>query len=153
MASYARERDEFFATGTKIGLSVEVIRSLLRYATTLQRLAEAQCNGDWPADNGERKVIACLKCEGGFVPSSYKWVDLPHGVDGKQTVPTRAKVCPDCRAQAHVEMLLKGTGYMPYFQGDPRGPVLKLYPIGTLHEDIHSGRARNVEVYVPAGKV
>ncbi len=52
--SRQNDRDQFIAEATQAGLHVSQARSLLRYAATLQRLAEAQCNGDWPADNGQR---------------------------------------------------------------------------------------------------
>jgi hypothetical protein len=135
--SYARERDEFIAHASSAGLRLDVIRLLLRNATTLQRLAEASCNGDWPADNGERKTKVCPECGGGWAPSSFA---RPKG----EAVP----VCPDCRAQYRVRALLEGTPFDPYFQGDPRGAVLRLVPKGTPHELIDCGRERGI--YVPA---
>lgn len=51
--SYSKDRERFIAIMTAAGLDLDRTRALLRYATTLQRLAEAQCNGDWPY-NGER---------------------------------------------------------------------------------------------------
>lgn len=66
--TYTKERDEFIAIATREGLSVNVARKLLRHAATLQRLAVAQCNGDWPY-NGDRDrpdAIAkmCHVCNG-----------------------------------------------------------------------------------------
>jgi hypothetical protein len=139
--TYQRERDTFIGEATKIGLSMDTIRLLLRYATTLQRLAIAQCNGDWPADNGERTTIACPDCESGFVPSSFKAGPTP-GING-------TKVCPDCYAQYRVKAILADTNYMPWFQGDPRGAVLSLYPVGSPSADIDSGRIHGI--YVPPG--
>ena len=46
--SYQRERDLFISLASKEGLDLHTIGKLLRYASTLQRLAVAQCNGDWP---------------------------------------------------------------------------------------------------------
>src|SRR3990167_8238502 len=51
--SYTRERDLFINQASKEGLDLATITKLLRYATTLQRLAVARCNGDWPY-NGDR---------------------------------------------------------------------------------------------------
>ena len=51
--SYTHDRDQFISLGAKEGLSLDTCRKLLRYATTLQRLQEAQCNGDYPY-NGDR---------------------------------------------------------------------------------------------------
>lgn len=124
--SYSKERDEFIAIATQEGLSVETARKLLRYATTLHRLAEAQCNGDWPADNGERKVIFCTRCEGGFVRSVFKraqehreeeWKDIPKGY--------HVQICPDCRTAELVRVSLP-EGYKAIINGDPRGAVLKI---------------------------
>ena len=148
--TYQRERDEFIQVVTRAGFHMDTIRALLRYATTLQRLAEAQCNGDWPADNGERKVLACSRCESLWVPTSMR---RDHAAP-KQTGPGENTphwiplICQDCRTQELVTAVLKDTSYKPYFQGDPRGAVLKLYPVDTPHADIDSGRARGI--YVPA---
>lgn len=58
--SYARqERDQAIAGLSRAGVPLHTITLALRHARTLARLAEAQCNGDWPADNGERKVSPC----------------------------------------------------------------------------------------------
>lgn len=95
------------------GIRYDEARRLLRYGTTLNRLAEAQCNGDWPADNGDRKVEPCSQCEGLWAPS----------------VLLKGKRCPDCRTQqaagAYVYTLSPALGAKatPVFQGDPRGCV------------------------------
>ncbi len=99
---------------------VELARKLSRAGATLQRLAEAQCNGDWPADNGERRVVPCQVCEGSWVPAVLK-----HATINGERVPL---VCPDCRAQSKVKALLAEYGMLAIFGGDPRGPVLKVIP-------------------------
>lgn len=109
MSTKQRDRDEFISIMTKEGVPLHVSRSLMRYAATLQRLSEAQCNGDWPADNGERKVIPCSVCGALWVPSTI----------------TRTG-CPDCRIERLVTLALVGTGIKPSFHGDPRGCVLRL---------------------------
>src|SRR5262245_34156293 len=98
--NYQRERDEFLVIATQEGLSADVARKLMRYAQTLHRLAVAQCNGDWPADNGERKVEWCPICEGGFVRSTFRKSSFI-SVDGKPQ-----RICPDCRAQELVKLTL-----------------------------------------------
>lgn len=161
--SYQRERDEFMV---RCQLSPETARALLRHATTLQRLAEAQCNGDWPADNGERKVKPCPLCESQWVPSqiqggtaarlAYRQQrDIPLGRHGDAALKAAAngreeKACPDCRTEARVHALLEGTQWQAWTQGDPRGYVLRLFPRrvpagpGKLrvvtHEDMDCGR-------------
>lgn len=154
MISYTRERDEFVVEATKAGIDLPTTRKLLRYATTLQRLAVAQCNGDWPADNGQRKVEFCLKCQSGFVPESFRPIVLviPEAFEDlgpapRQPRPIRQQVCPDCYAQDKVEGLLRGTPLKAVFGGDPRGAVLRLVPRATTREEEQSGRVRGI--YVP----
>jgi hypothetical protein len=113
--SYQAERDQFIATTARLGLPLPVATALLRAATTLQRLAVAQCNGDWPADNGERRVVQCARCERYWVPA----VVLKGG-------------CADCRAEARAHAAVVGTGWTVTTQGDPRGYVLRILP---LHGD------------------
>jgi hypothetical protein len=81
---------------------------LLARVTGLQRLALAACNGDWPADNGQRETVLCPRCGIGWATST-----VHHGR------------CPDCRQEDLVRATLKPcTGWVPEFQGDPRGAVL-----------------------------
>ena len=99
-------------------MNTDIARRLMREAQTLDRLAAAQCNGDWPADNGERPVIFCT-CGSGFVPSVFK---------GKP------RLCPDCRATARVQKMLP-EGFKAIFGGDPRGCVLKItVPSGATND-------------------
>lgn len=131
--SYQEERDRFIATFaarcataeamTTAGPAVFLARALLRAATTLHRLAEAQCNGDWPYDNGERKTVPCGRCEAGCVPSK-----LIRYKAGPMAPKDQIKICPDCATQDRVKALLRGSGWVPHFQGDPRGAVLWIYP-------------------------
>ena len=109
--SRQREREEFLVALAKEGVPMEreLGWALLRYARTLHRLAEAQCNGDWPADNGQRPTAACHVCDSLWAPEAI-----------------RDQKCPDCRTKAAVRQLLDGTGIEPIFSGDPREAVLKL---------------------------
>ncbi len=89
----------------------------------LQRLAEAECNGDWPCDNGERAVVFCSRCEAGYVVSKVK-----------------GGLCESCRVADRVDRLAKGYGLDAVHQGDPRGAVLKLIvPSGFTDDWGHSG--------------
>lgn len=133
--SYQSERDHFMA---RCQLSPETARALLRHATTLHRLAEAQCNGDWPADNGDGRTIPCPLCDRHWQPSSIQggnaarmaWRTVRVGNEawsqGKPQQPERA--CPDCRTEARIHALLEGTQWQAWTQGDPRGYVLQLFP-------------------------
>ncbi len=157
---YQQERDEFMArfgrfapTGPgneTVGAGIFTARKLLRHASTLQRLAEAQCNGDWPADNGERKTVQCSRCEGGWHPSAMRQDKTAQ----KITKPGDTKasyvplICPDCRTQELVTAILKPLNLKPAFNGDPRGAVFVIHQMNTSEADIQSGRERGL--YVPA---
>ena len=154
--SYRKERDEFINRATLEGLELPVILKLLRYATTLQRLAEAQCNGDWPADNGERKVKPCPRCEAGFVPSVFRTSDkrVPRGTNGAERynahntkLECAVKVCPDCRTTELVSQLLPPE-FKAHTNGDPRGAVLRLSTPGYPWDEC--GKNGAYGLYVPA---
>ena len=133
MSMNQRDRAAFLYEAGREGLPIEVARKLLRYGTTLHRLAEAQCNGDWPYENGDGTAKPCSRCEG-------LWrAQLAQGV------------CPDCRTSDAVKALFAmkqhtpetcpgrpcgsgcdhetwpyGSGWRAKFQGDPRGAVLRI---------------------------
>ena len=121
--SYSKERDTFIQLATREGLDLNTITKLLRYSTTLQRLAEAQCNGDWPyngdrdrplygdinnltpnevitQDRWNRRYMECPRCETPGVRKS----SMRHSSEHKEVV------CPDCRTQELVRALLTPNG-------------------------------------------
>lgn len=114
--SYTKERDEFIGRLVQelqnhpIHIVTDLARQVLRAASTLDRLAVAACNGEYPADNGERKTKTCSQCEIGWAPEFLN----------------AAGVCGDCRKQAALAKRLKSFGIVPIFGGDPRGYVVKL---------------------------
>lgn len=112
------EREKFFATMATEGLPYEVAKLVARNAATIQRLSEAECNGDYPCDNGERKVSFCERCESGYVPSSLVARKVPDG--------SIKYLCPNCRAQDRIVALLSPYAVKADFQGDPRGACVKL---------------------------
>lgn len=151
-------------------VAADLGRKLMRHASTLQRLAVAQCNGDWPADNGQRKTAACPLCESSWAPSAITGgrlaqlattcdciasgnQDKPkqHGADphAKSCAIYTTRACPDCRTTAAVRELVRA--HLPMFQvvvtGDPRGYVVRLAPAEATREDIDTGRAPLL--YVP----
>jgi len=71
-------------------------KKLMRYGATLGRIAENQCNG--------------------YQAWDYKWDERAEKQDEKKEVRIRAKVTTLCE-----QFECK-----PYFQGDPRGNVLKI---------------------------
>jgi hypothetical protein len=158
--SYQRERDEFIAKATKEGLELGLILKLLRYATTLHRLVEAQCDGDWPY-NGDCDRPRCFcafddrghdeECLEEKARYDAKYMICPQcqatGVDKNAM---RKKVCPNCRTQELVERLLRQSRCLAVavFNGDPRGAVLRLSTLSYPYADNGSNGAYGL--YVPA---
>lgn len=102
-------RDEFMARCGKHAIPTPAARRFLSLAGRLQRLAEAQCNGDYPADNGQRETSTCPRCEMLWAPETI----------------TR-KGCRDCRATDAAKAAAKVYSLEVETQGDPRGCVLTL---------------------------
>jgi hypothetical protein len=91
---------------------------MLRYAETLNRLAEAQCNGDYPCDNGQRETKACAECSMGYAPETL----------------ARDGTCRDCRTTNRAEKLAESCGFRLLTSGDPRGYVVRvLFPSGAYN--------------------
>lgn len=134
-------RDQFIYEASKLGLPLDVARKMLRYGATLQRLAEAQCNGDWPAGNGtkERKVVACVRCEGLWVPSSMVRCPSQKGRGDR-------RLCKDCRTNDLVLAALAPYGLKAFFGGDPRGAVCSIVKADVPRDLFESGRERGVSV-------
>jgi hypothetical protein len=101
-------REQTIAGLAKAGVTLDDSRKALRHAATLQRLAEAQCNGDWPANGGGRwTTIECPRCMSSWAQS----VVLERG-------------CPDCRTSDAATAHATECGAEAIIQGDPRGAVL-----------------------------
>lgn len=156
MASYQTEREDFIATMQVEGMPPEIARRIMRHANTIQRLNAAECNGDYPCDNGERPVEFCSRCEAGYVRASM-YRDHTTAT-GKCQPGDHALICPNCRAQdlirewcgkASPRFIDKDSGnhttafdaikasdmdvkraritrFEPVFQGDPRGACVKI---------------------------
>jgi len=112
----SRERDEFIGLLNREypHMSVTQISKhagrLMRLGRQYARIQEAICNGDYPADNGERPVAPCPKCEQGFAAESI-----------------RSGLCPACRKEAEIRTACRALpGCEPIFGGDPRGATVKL---------------------------
>lgn len=148
--SYQSEREEFFRRMGQEGWSHQTIARVLRLASTLQRLATAQCNGEWPADNGERRTQECDECGGLWDPSVLTRAIYQDAVPGQSRTGTHAllHVCPDCRTSRRLHVLLQADAptWQAKVDGDPRGWVVKLFPAGSRREDVDSGRVRTIGV-------
>lgn len=117
------ERTRALVGLARLGLPDGLALLLLRDAATLARLAEAQCNGDFPADNGQRKAEACGGADDAGCGSYWH----PSVLRGKRAL------CPDCRTSARIADRLRP--YMPQgigvnFAGDPRGYVVVVWQAG-----------------------
>lgn len=124
MSRNRREREQFIARATENGIRYDDACKLLRFAATLQRLAEAQCNGDWPY-NGDRDrpsmtFRSCDHCDatGKTAPREN---DLDDCLDcqgtgrlqtnGRERMrwDARYTVCPRCEASGvRVSKMVKG---------------------------------------------
>lgn len=111
--SKIQEKMLFAKRMDKYGVTLRDCERLIRQATTIDRLAVAMCNGDWPADNGERETVPCPKCGSFWVPSTIK--------KGR---------CQDCAAAERVAEILKDYSVSFSASGDPRGYTLTIIPAG-----------------------
>jgi hypothetical protein len=108
-----RHREETIHTLARFGVNLATAQGLLRCGTTLHRLAEADCNGDWPYAKGGGEL--CPKCSHGYFHAST----------------IKRNGCPHCSAVKAAETLCP-EGWRLEVQGDPRGRVLYLVtPDGT----------------------
>jgi hypothetical protein len=117
------EHKEFIAAMAIEGMSVRESRKVLRLAATLTKLAEAQCNGDWPADNGERETLECLECGCYWHPSAFTKSKSTSSINAADL---KGLLCVNCRTEARLAAIVKPLGIEPIFNGDPRGCVVKL---------------------------
>jgi hypothetical protein len=85
---------------------------LLRLGITVNRLACAICNGDWPADNGTGDIWICPSCE-------YAWRTRT-----PKNRPERA--CPWCKTLQDATEIATEVGAHSHHAGDPRGSTLWL---------------------------
>lgn len=69
--SYREHRERTIARLMAAGWNYYDADRLHARANTAQRLAEAMCNGDYPADNGERKTRECPRCGCGWAPAAF----------------------------------------------------------------------------------
>ena len=118
MVTLAEQREDFIARMQREwptdGRIPNMCRKLLRLAPKYQRLQVARCNGDYPADNGERDTRVCENPSCGCA-----WAHDSFQPDGD---------CPDCHQEKLIEKACETfPGQVtPVFQGDPRGCTIKL---------------------------
>jgi len=119
MGTYRGFREEFMFDAARLGLNRHQAGRIARLAATHNRLAEAECNGDWPCYNGEREVETCHRCESGYVKSAMRYA-------GYRTLGVRTMICQSCKTEDNIKALCAEYGIGVEFQGDPRGWTVKL---------------------------
>jgi hypothetical protein len=132
MASYTQERDQCIARLTAEGLRLPAIHTLLRSATTMQRLAELACS----SEAADRDRVPC--------PGTPCLCDY----DGEHHDVPRIRV-QDWHAEQRAAKALP-SGWSTLTQGDPRGAVLRVVPPSYAERnagrDIHNREG----IYIPA---
>lgn len=135
--SYKTEREDFivrFAIETmqrdpamRALHAADEARTILKYARFLQRDAVALCNGTYPYYHGE--TGQCTECENVVQVLTLKRCKAIGG----------GVYCPSCRQAVRLVNLARHYGYQVLTSGDPRGYVVKLFPVGTTPEQMHQG--------------
>ena len=127
MSGYQEDRDRFIARMTAEGLPITVTRQVLRLAATVERLAVAACNGDYPADHGDAwPTIVCEDCGSAWHPSAFRRrpaVELARAKAAGDSVGDR--ICVDCYTTRKLEALMPA-GFKAITGGDPRGYTTKI---------------------------
>lgn len=131
---------------TAEGLPAETAKRIVRLGTRLHVLAEASCNGDYPADNGKDTVDTCPLCESCWRPESFEIKPISEllkylparytpahaasiGDARREDLHRNGKdlICPDCATEFRVIALMWDyipKGFSVHTGGDPRGAVL-----------------------------
>lgn len=126
---YQQDRDQFIAAATREGLPLCAIETLLRCATTIQRLAELACS----SEAADRDRIPC--------PAGRKTKPGPCLCDGQNGahVSIPRITMQDHQAEARAAAALP-LGWSLQTTGDPRGYTLRVIP--PSYADRNRGRDR-----------
>jgi hypothetical protein len=112
---------------TAEGLPLPIVRRVLRLAATIDRLAVAKCNGDWPADHGDKwPTIACSECGSFWHESAFRRrpaAEIRRARAAGETVSDR--ICLDCYTERAIAAILPA-GFTVITGGDPRGYTTKI---------------------------
>jgi hypothetical protein len=108
---------------TKEGLDLSTIRALLRYATTINRLAELSCS----SEAADRDRIPCPADKDGNMDKCLCDGHIPHG-----SADFAHQDIPRIRLQDHQaeQRAIKAvpSDWLVVTQGDPRGYTLRVIP-------------------------
>ena len=116
--SYTHEREQFIARMSREGLDMAAIYTLLRCATTMQRLAELACSSE-AADRDRVPCPAAKTTDGVCLCDRYP--------DSTQHYSIPRIRLHDYWCERHAENAVP-TGWSVLTQGDPRGYVLRVVP-------------------------
>jgi hypothetical protein len=127
-----KDREAFVAAMTAEGMPLPMIRALMRAATTLHRLEEANCSIEVRKPRHYTAPLGILTSErpratmcGVALPLSDDYVRSGDRIAYHQPLVT----CWACKAalvEKRVERLLAGSGFAPVFGGDPRGAAIRV---------------------------
>lgn len=138
--SYTREREEFIARVTREGLSLAAARTLLRCATTINRLAELACS----SEAADRDRVPCP--EAAWDPRTHKGrKGIVAGgpclcdFDGEHHDVPRIRV-QDWNAEQRAIHAVP-VGWRIVTEGDPRGYTLRVIP--PSYAERNAGRDRH----------
>ena len=143
--SYQRDRDEFISRMAHEGLSLDSILTLLRCATTMQRLAELACS----SETADCDRVPCPTARNGG-PCLCDEPDQHDKTLPKGWLPGVPRISvknwnAEQRARAAIP-----DGWRILTQGDPRGAVLRVVPPGYVERNAGKDIHNQDGVYVPA---
>lgn len=128
MSKRDEERGRFIERMREEGVPETVARKIMRHTRTLERLAVAECNGDYPYNihiDCHYPHCRCWKGPAFLCRLCDTFVAEPTLRDIQASDPTRG-LCQACAIQGHMLALLKPYRVSAVFKGDPRGAVVKL---------------------------
>ena len=151
--SYQREREEFVARMTREGLDLDTIHTLLRCATTINRLAELACS----SEAADRDRIPCPRVKGEKIAAhatvataTRAFAQYPCLCDyeGKHTDVPRIRL-QDWRTEQRAIKAMPN-GWRVITEGDPRGYTLKVIPPSYAERNVGKDRFNLDSIGVPA---
>lgn len=141
--SYQREREEFISRVMREGLPLDVARTLLRLATTINRLAELACS----SEAADRDRVRC--------PANPRWAHQKPGPclcdlsSGEHTDIPRIRL-QDYRAEQRA-LAAVPQGWRVVTEGDPRGYTLRVIPPSYAERNAGRDRHNLDAIGVPPG--
>lgn len=129
--SYQQDRERFIAQVSREGLPYHVAITLLRQATTINRLAELACS----SEEADRDRVPCPK---GLLGRGVPCLCDASGGEPHQSIP-RIQL-QDWQAERRAQKAMP-EGWTVITEGDPRGYTLKVIP--PSYQERNQGRDRH----------